>query len=190
MWTRIIGAAALLLVLLSGSAVAQTSASFKLQEYTFNAGGTPSNGTEVASASFRMTVSSLGATVAAAGLSSASFQFDSGFGVAYAPPGEVAAMCGGAGACLAFTDLQTLIWPAERSAGFYNLYRDDTSFGYGNCEQQDLATTTAVDAAEPAAGVVFYYLVTVENRLAEEGTKGFQSVAIERVGATGLPVCP
>ena len=116
-----------LLLLALGTASAQQSTSFKLEEYTLNAGGTPSQGTEVVSASFRMTVASIGDTVSAAGLGSASFQLDSGFAVAYPPPGEVAAMCGGAGACLAFTDLQTLIWPTERSAGHYNLYRDDTS---------------------------------------------------------------
>ena len=179
-----------LLLLALGTASAQTSASFQLEEYTLNAGGTPSQGTEVVSASFRMTVSSIGDTVSAAGLGSTSFQLDSGFVVAYPPPGEVAAMCGGAGACLAFTDLQTLIWPTERSAGAYNLYRDDMSAGYGVCEQQDLGTTTATDLSAPSTGNAFYYLVTVENRLAEEGTKGFQSGAIERLGATDLLACP
>ncbi len=178
-----------LLLLALGTASAQTSASFQLEEYTLNAGGTPSQGTEVVSASFRLTVASIGDSVSATGLGSASFQLDSGFGVAYPPPGEVAAMCG-AGACLAFTDLQTLIWPTERSAGAYNLYRDDTSGGYGTCEQQDLGATTATDLSAPSTGNSFYYLVTVENRLAEEGTKGFQSGAIERLGATDLLACP
>ena len=181
---------AALLLLALGTASAQTSASFQLEEYTLNAGGTPSQGTEVVSASFRMTVSSIGDTVSAAGLGSTSFQLDSGFAVAYPPPGEVAAMCGGAGACLAFTDLQTLIWPTERSAGLYNLYRDDMSAGYGVCEQQDLGATTATDLSAPSTDNAFYYLVTVENRLAEEGTKGFQSGAIERLGATDLLACP
>jgi hypothetical protein len=189
MWKWTIRAGVLLL-LWSGSALAQTSASFQLEEYTFNAGGTPKDGTEVASASFRMTVSSIGDTVSAVGLGSPSFQFDSGFGVAYPPPGEVAAMCSDGAGCLSFIDLQTLAWPPERSAGRYNLYRDDVSDGYGTCEQQGLGATAAVDEVTPAAGAAFYYLVTVENRLAEEGTKGFQSGNIERFGATGLPVCP
>ena len=186
---RTIGAGALLL-LLGGTALAQTSTSFQLEEYTLNAGGTPSQGTEVASASFRMTVASIGDSVTATGLSSASFQLDAGFGVAYPPPGEVGAMCGGAGACLEFTDVQTLIWPAERSAGAYNLYRDAISFGYGVCEQQDLGATTATDLSAPSTGNAFYYLVTVENRLAEEGTKGSQSNSAERLGATDLLACP
>ena len=37
--------AIVLFALLSGAALAQTSASFRLEEYTFNAGGTPSQGT-------------------------------------------------------------------------------------------------------------------------------------------------
>jgi hypothetical protein len=77
-----------------------------------------------------------------------------------------------------------LTWPAERSAGVYNLYRDDTSDGFGSCEEQDIAGTTTTDTATPTAA--FFYLVTVQNRLAEEGTKGFQSNATERLGA----VCP
>jgi hypothetical protein len=179
-----------LLLLALGTASAQQSTSFTLEEHVLNAGGTPSQGAEVVSASFRLTVASIGDSVSATGLGSASFQLDSGFGVAYPPPGEVAAMCGGAGACLAFTDLQTLIWPTERSAGAYNLYRDDTSGGYGVCEQQDLGATTATDLSAPSTDNAFYYLVTAENRLAEEGTKGFQSGAIERLGATDLLACP
>ncbi len=189
MTIRTMGAGALLM-LLSGTVLAQTSTSFKLEEHTLNAGGTPSQGAVPTSASFSVTLASIGDTVSAAGLGSTSFQLDSGFAVAYPPPGEVAAMCGGAGACLAFTDLQTLIWPTERSVGHYNLYRDDTSGGYGTCEQQDLGATTATDLSAPSTGNAFYYLVTVENRLAEEGTKGFQSGAIERLGATGLLACP
>ena len=178
MWKRTIEAGVLLL-LLSGSALAQTSASFQLEEYTLNAGGTPSQGSELASASFRMTVASLGNTLSAVGLDSASFQLDSGFGVSYLPPGQVAAMCGGAGELPAvFTDVQTLIWPR----GAFG--RDSTTctgtipvVGYGICEQQDLIAATYGDGRGGALdrATTFYYLVTVENRLAEEGTKGFQS---------------
>ena len=87
-----------------------------------------------------------------------------------------------------FTDSETLTWPAEPSAGVYNLYRDDTSNGFGDCEEQDITGTTTTDTATPTAA--FFYVVTVENRLAEEGTKGFQSIATERQGGVDLPVCP
>ena len=176
-------------LLLSGMALAQTSTSFTLEEYALNAGGTPSHGVDLTSATFSITLASIGDTVAATGLSSASFEADVGFDAAYPPPGEVAATCGASGEpCLVFTDSQTLTWPAEPSAGVYNLYRDDTSNGFGDCEEQDIAGTTTTDTATPTNA--FFYLLTVENRLAEEGTKGFQSDSTERLGATELPVCP
>ncbi len=185
---RIIGAGALLL-LLSGTALAQTSTSFQLEEYTLNAGGTPSQGVELTSTSFSITLASIGDTMVATGLSGSSFEVDVGFDAAYPPPGEVAATCGASGEpCLVFTDSETLTWPAEPSAGVYNLYRDDMSNGFGDCEEQDIAGTTATDTATPTTA--FFYLVTVENRLAEEGTKGFQSNTTERLGLTGLPACP
>ena len=179
------------LLLLSGAALAQTSTSFTLEEYALNAGGSPSQGVALSSASFSITLASIGDTVVATGLSSGSFSLDAGFGVAYPPPGEVAVACGTGEPCLLFTDSETLTWPAERSAGVYILYRDDTSDGYGNCEQQELAATTTTDAATPTTNNTFYYLVTVENRLSEEGTKGFQSdMTTKRLGSFGLPPCP
>ncbi len=176
-------------LLLSGVVLAQTSTSFKLEEYTLNAGGTPSQGMELTSTSFRITLASIGDGVVATGLSGSSFEVDVGFDAAYRPPGEVAATCGASGEpCLVFTDSETLTWPAEPSAGVYNLYRDDTSNGFGDCEEQDIAGTTATDTATPTTA--FFYLATVENRLAEEGTKGFQGNATERLGGVDLPVCP
>ncbi len=175
-------------LVLTSVALAQTSTNFTLEEYTLNSGGTPSQGVDLTSASFSITLASIGDTAVATGLSSASFEADVGFDAAYPPPGEVAAACGAGEPCLVFTNSETLTWPVEPSAGVYNLDRDDTSDGFGNCEEQDIAGTTTTDTATPTAA--FFYLVTVENRLAEEGTKGFQSNATERVGGTGLPVCP
>ena len=177
-------------LILSGTALAQTSTSYTLEEYTFNSGGTPSQGVNLTSTSFSITLASIGDTVVAAGLSSSSFEVDVGFDAAYPPPGEVAATCGAGQPCLVLTDSETLTWPAERSAGVYHLYRDDTSDGFGNCEEQDIAGTTTTDAATPTTNNTFYYLVAVENRLAEEGTKGFQSDGTERLGAVDLPACP
>ncbi len=173
---------------LSGTALAQTSTSFTLEEYTLNSGGTPSQGVDLTSASFSITLASIGDGVVATGLASSSFGMEVGFDAAYPPPGEVAATCGVGQPCLVFTDSETLTWPAERSAGVYNLYRDDISNGFGDCEEQDIAGTTTTDTAIPTTA--FFYLATVENRLAEEGTKVFQSNATERLGGTGLPVCP
>ncbi len=61
-------------LLLSGTALAQTSTNFTLEEYTLNSGGTPSQGVDLTSASFSITLASIGDGVVAAGLSSASFE--------------------------------------------------------------------------------------------------------------------
>jgi len=181
-----------LIVLLVGSTcLAQQSPSFKLEEYALNSGGTPSGAAVPTSASFSLTLASIGDAVVASGLGAASIKLEAGFDAAYRPPGEVAPTCGGSfGPCLRFTDSQTLVWPAELSAGLYNLYRDDTSDDFGNCEERNLSATTTTALAIPAVGETFFYLVTVTNRLAEEGTKGFRSDATERLGAVGLPPCP
>jgi hypothetical protein len=173
----------LIVLLVGGMCLAQQSPSFKLEEHVLNSGGTPSEGAELTSASFSVRLASIGDAVMAGGLSGASFEMDTGFVAAYRPPGEVAP-------ALRFTDSQTLVWPAELSAGVYNLYRDDTSDGFGNCEEENLSAPTRIDSAVPTNGATFFYLVTVTNRLAEEGTKGFQSNATERRGAVGLPPCP
>ena len=67
------------LLLLSGVVLAQTSTSFTLEEYTFNAGGGPSQGVQLSSSSFRITVTSIGETVVATGLGSGSFGIEAGF---------------------------------------------------------------------------------------------------------------
>jgi len=179
-------------LVLSGTALAQTSTEFTLEEHTFNSGGTPSQGVDLTSASYSITLASIGDTVVATGLASSSFGMDVGFDVAYPPPGEVGSLfmgrLGQKGRAPDLTDKQTLVWSAEQSAGVYNLYRDDISNGFGDCEERGIAGTTTTDTATPTTA--FFYLATVENRLAEEGTKGFQSNATERVGGTGLPVCP
>ena len=60
-------------LVLSGVVLGQSSTSFVLEEYTLNAGGRPSQGTVPTSASFSVTLASIGDTVVATGLSSASF---------------------------------------------------------------------------------------------------------------------
>ena len=58
-------------ILLSGAALAQQSASFRLTEHTFNAGGHPSNGTVPSSAGYRITLDAIGTAVGTASLSQA-----------------------------------------------------------------------------------------------------------------------
>ena len=82
-------------------------------------------------------------------------------------------------------------WNPERSVGVYNLYRDLlgnlSGLGYGDCEQSDLPGTTATDTDRPPAAGGFFYLITAENRLREEGTKGFDSSGSGRPNPSPCP---
>ena len=85
---------------------------------------------------------------------------------------------------LRFTDATTLVWDPELSAGSYQLYEglltnpfDDT---YGTCSQSGITGETTTVTADPAAGQGLFLLVTAENLLGEEGTKGTNSEDSER----------
>lgn len=164
------------------AAVAQSSASYKLEEQVLNAGGHPINGNTMNSSHFRMTLDSIGEAVVGVGIGSASYAVDSGFDSAYPPPGEIAGMW--------FSDHDTMHWQAEPSAGSYNLYRDLMSnlsgLGYGQCFDSTVSGTSGTDTGTPPVSDGWFYLVTADNRLGEEGTKGQDSAATERQGT----VCP
>jgi len=165
-------------------ALGQQSPSYKLQESAFNNGGDPAGGVFASSSGFRIKLDSLGEGVLGTGLTSGSFRMDGGFVAAYPPPAEVLA--------LRFDPpgKTSLAWTPERSAGSYNLYRSPVSTlpgTFGACLQSGVTTASATDAAVPSAGAGAFYLVTVRNRLAEEGTKGFRSNGVER--SNGAP-CP
>jgi hypothetical protein len=173
----------LAILLLSPGAAAQESASYRLAEHVFNAGGHPEGGVILTSTGFRMTLDALGESVVGSGLESASYRMDGSFCSAYPPPGEVLG--------LRFTDRETLVWEAERSVGTYNLYRDLLSalsgLGYGTCREDAIAGETASDPDEPAADAGYFYLVTAENRIFEEGTKGRDSGGTERPNPVSCP---
>jgi hypothetical protein len=176
--------AALVGLMAVGLAAAQTSTNYKLEEHTFNAGGHPESGTVLTSAGYRMTMDALGESIVGRDLSSASYSMDGSFGAGYPPPGEALN--------LRFTNATTLVWDPEESVGVYNLYRDWLStlsgLAYGNCEQQALSDETATDSDTPTpVGRGFFYLVTAENRLNEEGTKGQDSSDDERPNPSPCP---
>ena len=166
-----------------GASWAQQSASFSVRESAFNSGGRPLDGSTLASTSFRISLDALGDAFGAIGLAAPSFRSDAGLPVAYAPPGEVSG--------LVFTDDVTLAWTPERSAGVYEVYRgsggDLPGLGYGTCLASELATAGTTDVIPPAAGSSFFYLITVRNRIAEEGTKGFRSSGAERTNPIPCP---
>jgi len=167
---------------MSTVAMAQTSASYKLTEFTLNGGGRPANGSIASSASYRIKLDAIGDTVAATGLSSASHHLDDGFVSAYPPPGEVRNE--------RWTGKTVLSWDPEGSVGTYEVYRDLMSSlpgSFGACFQSPLLSETATDVTSPASGTAWFYLVTARNRLGEEGTKGLRSSGIERSNASPCP---
>ncbi|HXV62500.1 MAG TPA: hypothetical protein VEK15_17505 [Vicinamibacteria bacterium] len=174
--------------LLSGLALAASSPSFVLDEHAFNSGGLPDGGPIPSSGvGFRVTLVSIGGGLAHLDLASASFALDSSFSTAYPPPSDVLGV--------EFTSGTDLAWDPQRSM-VYNVYRDLISnligLGFGSClAPAERALPIAADSSVPAVGDGYFYLVTAENRLDEEGTKGFQAMGgipgAERANAAPCP---
>jgi hypothetical protein len=171
--TRI--AAFALAAAVSCHAFAQQSTSYTLEEHTLNSGGSPAAGVSLSSASYQLTLSALGDTVAALGMASVNYQAGAGFTAPYPPPGEVLN--------LLYADTSTLAWNPEASVGSYTLYRGLVSAlasGYGSCAQTGLAAANTADPEAPPAGDAFFYLVAAANRLSEEGSLGADSAGAPR----------
>ncbi len=164
-------------------ATAQSSAHFKLQESAFNAAGHPADGAVLTSSHFRIRLDAVGDSVAASGLSSASFHAGGGFAAGYPPPGEVSH--------LRFTSRTALTWDPERSTGTYSLYRGLVAslpgLVFGTCSQSGLTGNQTTDAGSPPVGSSWFYLVTARNLLGEEGTKGSMSSGAERPNPSPCP---
>ena len=177
-------AAAFFLMLLAPVALAQSSASYSLTEHSLNAGGRPADGVVAASASYQITLDAIGQSVVGGLLSGSSYSVEGGFAAAFPPPGEVLD--------LMFVDRDTLTWSPERSVGVYNLYRDPLrhldQLGYGDCLERAISGETATDTEVPStAGDGFFYLVTAENRIDEEGPKGTDSSGTARSNPAPCP---
>lgn len=172
-----------LALLARGAVLAQSSSSYRLQEHTFNDGGRPVDAVVSASASFRLTLDSVGEPIARRGLAGASFVLDGGLAPIYAPPGEVRGLELG-------DDRQTLTWSPEPASTAYNLYVGALSGlpdTYGACLSSRIEATSTVDPSLPGPGEGLFYVVTGENRLFEEGTMGTASGAVERVNSGPCP---
>jgi len=167
----------------SAPAMAQQSANYDLREHVLNTGGNPAGGTSLSSASYRISVDAIGDGLAGTSLTSSSFRADSGFVTAYPPPAEVAD--------LRFVGRTLIQWRAEKSAGVYGLYRGSVStlpvLAYGSCLQSGIVGESATDLTSPPAANAYFYLVTVRNRLHEEGTKGRDSSGSPRPNPAPCP---
>ena len=173
---------ALAALLPASGALAQQSTSYHLESATINDGGRPEQGVVLAGSTYRISLDAIGGPARATGLDSPSFRLDSGFVDLYAAPGEVMNQ--------RFTDASTMTWDAEQSAGVYEVYRGLISGlpgGFGACFQSALASPGATDAGNPTVGDGWYYLVTVRNRIGEEGTKGSQSNGAARPNSSPCP---
>lgn len=163
--------------------LAQSSASFQLEEHALNAGGRPAQAIVASSASFRITLDSIGGPMAGRGYAGGAFRLDSGFDSAYAPPGEVRGLT-------FLGDHQTLTWQAERASTSYDVYSaplSDLPGSFGGCAQSDVPGTSWSDPSVPPSGIGSFYLVTGKNRLREEGTKGATSAGAPRANPAPCP---
>ena len=183
---RGVGLAALAALISGAPASAQQSASFVLEGSTFNEGGRPANGVVAQSASFQITLDAVGETVPSFDATSAGFGLSGGIVGTYAPPSEVQAVEFSAGGGSS-TELQ---WAPMPTAVRYDVYRGPLGRlpgTYGSCLASNLVGTVYNDPDAPGSGTGFFHLVTGENRLGEEGTKGYQSNGTVR---TAAPACP
>jgi len=91
---------------------------------------------------------------------------------------------------LAFSDSKTLGWSANAAAASYDLYRGTIGGGlwtYNHtCLSPSLPSPAALDAAAPAPGAAFYYLVTGRNTCGE-GPLGTGSNGQQRPNASPCP---
>jgi len=128
-----------------------------------------------------MTLDAIGDGINATGLSSASYGMDAGFPPDYRPPGEVLN--------LRWTSKTQFGWNPEPSVGKYNTYRGDLGAftGCGLCLHGSLSANSDTDAQVPGAGSGYFYLVTAENRISEEGIKGRDSGGTVEPNPTPCP---
>ncbi|MEJ2368989.1 MAG: hypothetical protein P8Z49_11750 [Acidobacteriota bacterium] len=170
-----------LAVFISLDFCAQTSPNYSNEEHVLNCGATPAP--TLSSSNYQVTLSSIGDGLSTATMSSSSYEISGGFDAVFPPPGEVENVH--------FTSKTDMAWNPEPSVGTYNVYKaslaDLQGGSSGTCFASGLASPTASDTATPSAGQCFYYLVTAENRLNEEGTLGSQSGGTPRPAASSCP---
>lgn len=159
---------------------AQSSASYKIESGAFNAGGNPSP--VLTSTSYKVTLDAIGDGVAAASLTSASYNSGAGLPAEYPPPREIQGDT--------FTSKTTLTWLPDPSMGTYDVYKGTVPTftpSFGSCLTSGLTTEQCTISDVPSPGQCLYYLITAKSTLAEEGTKGYQSSGTERGNPSPCP---
>lgn len=168
---------------LCGVALAQSSPSYRLEESTLNAGGHPRGGLGLTSASFLVSLDAVGEAPIAPMLGSAGYSMDVGFARCFPPPREVRQLA-------ISGNKATLVWAPERSVGMYRVYRGDLTglpVDYGACPIASVGIESVPLHGTPDVGQPFFYLVTAENALLEEGIRGYDSAGASRVNLASCP---
>lgn len=166
-----------------GSAFAQSSASYQLTGQVLNSGGRPEQAIVSASPAYRLGVESIGGDFSGVAQSAASFRLAGGLAFLGAPPGEVTGL-------EVLGDAATLRWAAEPRSTAYNVYRGALAMppgGFGVCAHARVEGIVVVEPLDPPIGAGFFYLVTGESLLREEGTKGYTSDGTERANSAPCP---
>jgi len=168
---------------LCGVALAQSAPSYRLEESTMNAGGHPREGLKPSSTSYEISLDAIGSAPVAPLLQSTSYSMTGGFARSYPPPREVRQLAVNG-------DKATFVWAPERSVGSYQVYRGELNalpFDYGTCRVARVAGQSALLDEVPEVGEAFFFLVTAENMLLEEGVAGFDSAGGSRVNSAPCP---
>lgn len=174
---------AILAAAIPASILAQSSPTHTLTEQVLNAGGRPAQAVTSSSPSYRLSLDSIGESIAGRPLTGPSYRMDGGLAAAHPPPGEV-------GGLEVLADGQTLVWSPEPASTTYNVYAGLLSTlpgGYGTCAVAQVAGTSVGDSTIPVPGTGLFYLLTGVNRLWEEGTKGRASNGAERGNPAPCP---
>jgi hypothetical protein len=163
--------------------LAQTSPSYRVDEWTVHAGGHPLGGFGLASTSYRMSLDAVGEIPIAPLLHSTGYSIDVGFARSYPPPLEVREV-------VALGDKATFAWAPDRSVGSYRVYRGllrELPGSYGACRIADISADHVMLEETPNVGQTFFYLVTAQNTLLEEGPTGYDSAGASRVVSGPCP---
>jgi hypothetical protein len=174
---------AALVVSMPSAILAQSSASYRLSEHAFNAAGRPAQGVVSTSTSYRLSLDSIGESIAGGALDGASYHLDGGIAATHRPPGEVTGL-------QILADQQTVTWAWEPASMTFNVYSGPVNTlagGSGTCAAASVAGTTWPDTTAPASRSALFYLVAGENGLRQEGTLGYASSGAERGGAVSCP---
>lgn len=172
-----------ILCLSTGVALAQSGPTYRLEELTMNAGGHPADGVGLTSSSYRMSLDALGEASVAPRLRGSVYSMDAGFARCFPPPAEVQQV-------VVLADKTTFAWAPDPSVGAYRVYFGDVRnvrWDEGTCLMAGIDPEFTTPDHFPEPGETFFYLITAQNTLLEEGTTGYDSAGTPRDAPVPCP---